>query len=131
MEERKEISEIPSKLEETLNDINRCFHFPFINKPRVMGNNNNKKPKQHTGKLPIKWHHLVLQGAFRVEENTTKSFYNQHSKYKLALNIAGDTAQPFLILEVMTPSLENSAVSTNAHRNYFQDSDTIKWKRYK
>lgn len=54
MEERKEISEIPSKLEETLNDIKRCFHFPFINKPRVMGNNNNKKPKQHTGKLPIK-----------------------------------------------------------------------------
>lgn len=52
-------------------------------------------------------------------------FYNQCSKHTFAINIAGDIAQPFLISEVTT-CLENSDVLTNAHKNYFQGSDTIK-----
>lgn len=86
-----------------------------------------EKITEHTDKLPIGWYYLVLQGAFRDEENTTKSFYNQHSKHKFALNTAGDIAQPFLISEVTTSPLQNSALSPN----YFQGSDTIKRKRYK
>ena len=108
--------------------INPCLHFPFINKPRVMGNKgiNNRACRQ----IPIRWYYLVLQGDFRDEENTTKSFYNQRSKYTFAINIAGDIAQPFLISEVTT-CLKNSDILTNVHKNYFQGSDNIKWKRSK
>lgn len=87
-----------------------------------------EKIAEHTGKLPIGWY-LVLQGAFRDEENTTKSFYNQHSKRKFALNTAGDIAQPFLISEVTTSLLQNSALSPNVTEIISKGSDTIKWKK--
>lgn len=134
MEGRKErdrwdgATKVTGKFGEPLNDTNLYFHFLFANKPRVMrhkGKKNQIAYRQITYQTVLS----ALQGAFR-DENITKSFYNQHSQNKFALSRAGDITQPFLISEVTTSSLENSAVSTNAQRNYFQWSDTIKWKTY-